>query len=173
MKLTNLARGGVASRVAMAPMRHSNRRLTDKIYTDENLLGTWAAFDCLPNCGERASQGASQILGAGGQTVALAGTTGGGAEVGQTPIDMGDYHVLASCGTAGQNAGNGGSGGAQTRHISNEIKGETRLPSQRASQNSGASADLRRVIDCWPALSEPLKNAISAIVKAVADREGL
>ncbi|MDE3068434.1 MAG: tyrosine-type recombinase/integrase [Verrucomicrobiota bacterium] len=35
---TNLARGGVASRVAMALMRHSDRRLTDKIYTDENLV---------------------------------------------------------------------------------------------------------------------------------------
>jgi hypothetical protein len=42
-----------------------------------------------------------------------------------------------------------------------------------ASQISGASADLQRVIDCWPAVSEPLKNAVSAIVKAVADREGL
>ena len=31
---TNLARAGVASRVAMALMRHSDRRLTDKIYTD-------------------------------------------------------------------------------------------------------------------------------------------
>jgi integrase len=48
---TNLARGGVASRVAMSLMRHSDRRLTDKIYTDENLLGTWAAFDTLPNYG--------------------------------------------------------------------------------------------------------------------------
>lgn len=37
---TNLARGGVASRVAMALMRHSDRRLTDRIYTDESLLGT-------------------------------------------------------------------------------------------------------------------------------------
>jgi integrase len=65
---TNLARGGVASRVAMSLMRHSDRRLTDKIYTDENLLGTWTAFDALPNYSERSSQIASQILGARGQT---------------------------------------------------------------------------------------------------------
>ncbi len=32
---TNLAKAGVPSRVAMALMRHSDRRLTDKIYTDE------------------------------------------------------------------------------------------------------------------------------------------
>jgi integrase len=53
---TNLARGGIASRVAMALMRHSDRRLTDKIYTDENLLGTWAAFDSLPNYAERSKR---------------------------------------------------------------------------------------------------------------------
>jgi hypothetical protein len=44
--------GGAVSRVAMSLMRHSGRRLTDKIYADENLLGTWAAFDTLPNYAE-------------------------------------------------------------------------------------------------------------------------
>lgn len=45
---TNLARGGVASRTAMALMRHSDRRLTDKVYTDESLPGTWSAMhECL------------------------------------------------------------------------------------------------------------------------------
>jgi hypothetical protein len=34
-------------------IERSDRRLTDKIYTDENLLGTWAAFDALPNFAER------------------------------------------------------------------------------------------------------------------------
>jgi integrase len=63
---TNLARGVVASRVAMSLMRHCDRRLTDKVYTDENLLGTWAAFDTLPNYAERASLIASLVLGAGG-----------------------------------------------------------------------------------------------------------
>jgi len=114
---TNLARGGVASRVAMALMRHSDRRLTDKIYTDENLLGTWGAFDSLPNYGEQASQRASQILGASGQSLALAGTTGGGVEVAQTPVNIGVCRVLASCGTTGQNAETGGSGGARTRNL--------------------------------------------------------
>lgn len=64
---TNLVRAGVPSRVAKALVRHSDRRLTDKIYTDENLLGTWAAFDTLPNYTKRASQ----ILVASGQTESL------------------------------------------------------------------------------------------------------
>ena len=62
----NPARGGVASRMAMSVMRHSERRLTNKVDTDENLLDTSGAIDSLPNYGERASQIASQILGAEG-----------------------------------------------------------------------------------------------------------
>jgi hypothetical protein len=39
----NLARAGVPRRVAMSVMRHSDGKLTDKIYTDENLLGVETA----------------------------------------------------------------------------------------------------------------------------------
>ncbi len=114
---TNLARGGVASRVAMALMRHSDRRLTDKIYTDENLLGTWSAFDHLPNFSERASQIASQILGASGHLVSPAGTTSGGAEVNKTLANIDESHVLTLPGTTGHEKENGGSGGARTRNL--------------------------------------------------------
>jgi hypothetical protein len=114
---TNLARGGVASRVAMALMRHSDRRLTDKIYTDENLLGTWAAFDSLPNFTERASQIASQILGASGQAVTLPVTTSTGPEVVKTLVNIDVCHGLASLDATGPNARNGGSGGARTRNL--------------------------------------------------------
>jgi len=114
---TNLARGGVASRVAMALMRHSDRRLTDKIYTDENLLGTWAAFDSLPNYGEQASQIASQILVATGQNVSQPVTMGCGLDSVKTPVKIGDCHVLTLPVTTGHNAGNGGSGGARNRNL--------------------------------------------------------
>ena len=66
----------------------------------------------------------------------------------------------------------GGSGGARTRHKFNEIKGEAGLPSQIASQISGASADLQRVVDSWPALSAPLRAAILAIVDSALPRNG-
>jgi integrase len=114
---TNLARGGVASRIAMALMRHSDRRLTDKIYTDENLLGTWAALDNLPNYGERASQIASQILGARGQAVSLPVTMSDGANDEKTLATIGESHVLTLPDTTGHAAGNGGSGGARTRNL--------------------------------------------------------
>jgi hypothetical protein len=53
----------------MALMRHSDRRLTDKVYTDENLLGTWGAIDSLPDYAKAASPIASLFLGAEGQSV--------------------------------------------------------------------------------------------------------
>ena len=114
---TNLARGGVPGRVTMTLIRHSDRRLTDRIYTDENLLSTWSAFDCLPKYGKQASQIASQILGAPSQNVTLPVTTNGAAEVAETFVNIGVCHGLASSGTTGQNAGNGGSGGARTRNL--------------------------------------------------------
>jgi len=106
----------MGSRVAMTLLRHSDRRLLDEIYTDENLLGTWSAFDHLPNYTEQASQGASQILVATGQNVSSPVTTSCGAEVVKTLVNQGVCHGLAQSVTTGQNAGNGGSGGARTRH---------------------------------------------------------
>jgi integrase len=114
---TNLARGGVASRVAMSLMRHSDRRLTDKIYTDENLLGTWTAFDALPNYAERASQIASQILVAGGQKVSSAVLMHGGNKSVKTIVSIGDCHDLTPAVALGHEMENGGSGGARPRNL--------------------------------------------------------
>ena len=112
---TNLAKGGVASRVAMTLMRHSDRRLTNKIYTDENLLGTWSAFDALPNY--TASQGASQKLVAVSQNGSSGVTMGDGSKAEKSIVDIGKSHIVALDVTSGHNAGNGGSGGARTRNL--------------------------------------------------------
>ena len=114
---TNLARGGVASRVAMALMRHSDRRLTDKVYTDENLLGTSSAIDTLPSYANGASQGASQKLGAGGQNQSSAVATSGGVKAAKSIADIGGIHILTLPVTGSQNYENGGSGGARTRNL--------------------------------------------------------
>ena len=97
----------------MALMWHSDRRLTDKIYTDENLFGTWAAFDSLPNYAEQASQ----ILGAKGQSVSLAVATGGGVKADKTPAIIGGSRILTLSDATGPNVENGGSGGARTRNL--------------------------------------------------------
>src|SRR5580692_4795053 len=98
----------------MSLMRHSDRRLTDKICTDENLLGTWAAFDALPNYSERASQIASQILGAEGPNVTLPDAMNGPKELVKTTAVVGGSHVLTLPDAVGQKQGNGGSGGGRT-----------------------------------------------------------
>ena len=48
---TYLQRNGVNSRVAMELMRHSDRKLTDKIYTDSNLLPLGEVVRNLPDEG--------------------------------------------------------------------------------------------------------------------------
>ena len=114
---TNLANAGVPSRVAMTLMRHSDRRLTDKIYTDENLLGTWSAFDALPSYTKAASQGASQKLGAGSQSGSLAVTMSNGSENEKAIVSIGGSRIVALHVASGHNVGNGGSGGARTRNL--------------------------------------------------------
>jgi hypothetical protein len=96
-------------------MRHSDRRLTDKIYTDENLLGTWAAFDALPNYAEQASQGASHELVAVSQNGSSAVTTNGGGKSNNTIATVDESHILTLPVSTGQNGVNGGSGGARTQ----------------------------------------------------------
>ena len=98
---TNLAKAGVPSRVAMALMRHSDRKLTDKIYTDENLLGTWSAIDALPSYAGEASQGASQELVAVSQEEASAVTTDSRVEASKTTVNIGESHGVASGVTIG------------------------------------------------------------------------
>ena len=99
--------------VAMSLMRHSDWRLTDKVYTDENLLGTWAAFDALPNYSERASQ----ILGADGQSESSAVTVSGGVKVEKTIATIVKSLNVTPFVTSGHDFENGGSGGARTRNL--------------------------------------------------------
>ncbi len=118
---TNLAKASAASRLtsrtAMALMRHSDRRLTDLICTDENLLATVEAFDVLPNCAEEASQMDSRDRAAEGQNGAFHGTTRSAIEPSErskeTQENRGKRLILAYPTLAG----NGGSGGARTRNL--------------------------------------------------------
>ena len=113
---TNLAKGGVASRVAMTLMRHSDRRLTDKIYTDENLLGTAAALDALPRYSQ-GSQGGSQILVQAGLAVSQSVTTEAKENAVQAVESEVVCHGMAQGDMSSPKVGNGGSGGARTRNL--------------------------------------------------------
>lgn len=114
---TRLANSGVPSRVAMALMRHSDRRLTDKIYTDENLLGTWSAIESLPSVVNVASQLASQKPGSDGQPGALSGTVGGGLHSQEMHQINGETRDFAVVDAGNGEGGTGGSDGARTRNL--------------------------------------------------------
>jgi hypothetical protein len=67
----------------------------------------------------------------------------------------------------------GGSGGARTRHKTNEIKGFVGVPSQIASQKPVTlSHGLAQIVAAWDKLSAPLKAAILAIVNTATNEEG-
>ncbi len=99
---TNLARAGVPRRTAMAVMRHSDSKLTDKVYTDENLLGVETAIDVLPTFTGTPSQGASQgasqkpVIGWHGATPAVTIPTLN--ELIKPIENKGESHVLAHAG---------------------------------------------------------------------------
>jgi hypothetical protein len=114
---TNLANAGVASRVAMTLMRHSDRRLTDKIYTDENLLGTSSAIEAIPSYAIAASQGASQSLVASSQIESRVVTVSGGVKTLKAIVNIVGSHDFTPCVTRGREIKNGGSGGARTRNL--------------------------------------------------------
>ena len=114
---TDLGNSRVPSRVAMTLLRHSDRRLLDKIHTDESLLGTWDAFDLLPNYAEQASQGASQGSCAEGHRQSSPVTTAEGPEKEISRMDIGENHFLSLPVFTGQQKESGGSGGTRTRNL--------------------------------------------------------
>ena len=109
---TNLAKAGVSRRTAMSLMRHSDGKLTDKIYTDENLLGTETAIEGMPSFLPLPSLIASLEMGAAGHLASLPVTTDAGVKSDKTIVFAGESHVLTPYVTSGHKVENGGSGGA-------------------------------------------------------------
>lgn len=75
---TRMANSGIPRRVVMALMRHSDPRITDEIYTDENLLGTWSAIEKLPAVSDSGLQLGLHNLGATCHFVSSVGTASEG-----------------------------------------------------------------------------------------------
>jgi len=111
---TNLGNAGVQPAVRQALMRHSDSKLTERIYTDKRMLATWSAMEKLPNLTETLYQGVSQKLVASGHGTAWAGTACGGADMQQTLANTEDSHAVALAVMNGQEAPIGGSDGARS-----------------------------------------------------------
>jgi integrase len=91
---TFLQRNDIPQRFAMKLMRHSDMKLTAKVYTDETQLPIYDAIKGLPWLLDH-TQIRAQISGAAGQNVAQAGAASEGKEHAETPVYGGVYHTLA------------------------------------------------------------------------------
>jgi integrase len=98
---TFLQRNGVAQRFAMKLMRHSDIKLTAKVYTDEAQLPIYESIKGLPRLGG-CTQIRAQISGPEGQNVAQAVATGEGAKSDKTLANGGDCLGLAPLAAEGK-----------------------------------------------------------------------
>ena len=114
---TNLGNAGVAPAVRQALMRHSDSKLTERIYTDKRMLATWSAIEKLPSYTAGLSQGVSQSLVANGHGASSAVMESVGAYVEKMPVNIGESHLVSVGGTSGHDGENGGSDGARTRNL--------------------------------------------------------
>ena len=83
---TFLQRNGIAQRFAMKLMRHSDIKLTSKVYTDEMQLPIYDAIKDLPRL-KGYTQIRAQILGAAGQNVSQADAQSEGKKTHGTPVN--------------------------------------------------------------------------------------
>lgn len=104
---TNLHLAGVPLREAMELMRHSDVRLTMKIYADSSLFALRPAIEkLLPwNCAEDDSQRDSQKLGAEGPLASLAGTVNDDSKNENQPVNMGLKSLSVTLGHGGAESG--------------------------------------------------------------------
>ena len=93
---TFLQRNGIAQRFAMKLMRHSDIKLTAKVYTDETQSPIYDSIKNLPRLGGH-TQIRAQILGAEGQNVAQPVEVVEGSNTHVTPVNGGGSHALAHC----------------------------------------------------------------------------
>ena len=91
---TFLQRNGIAQRFAMKLMRHSDIKLTAKVYTDETQLPIYDSAKNLPRLAG-CTQIRAQILGLDGLNVAQAVAKDEGMKVDNAIENIGDYPLLA------------------------------------------------------------------------------
>ena len=112
---TNLGRADVPLPVRMEAMRHSDPKLTTRIYTDVSKPPTAKAFVSLPSFKQgEYTQKYTQLPGADGQNWSCSGTDGVTANADESVADKGDSHSLAQNDMVGQENKNGSKGRTRT-----------------------------------------------------------
>jgi integrase len=114
---TNLGNAGIAPAVRQALMRHSDSKLTERIYTYKRGLATWSAIEKLPCYTAALSQGVSQSLVANGHGASSAVTECIGLHSEKMPVNIDESHLVALSVTSGHDGEIGGSDGARSRPL--------------------------------------------------------
>ena len=124
---TFLQRNDIPQRFAMKLMRHSDIKLTAKVYTDETQLPVYEAIRGLPRLLDH-TQIRAQISGAAGQNVAQAGAASEGKDSAEIPVKGGVCRGLAHGDAMGKN---GASEGIRTldTHVGNVMLYQAELRS--------------------------------------------
>jgi integrase len=124
---TFLQRNDIPQRFAMKLMRHSDMKLTAKVYTDETQLPIYDAIKGLPWLMDH-TQIRAQISGAAGQNVAQAGAASEGKYSAETPCE---WRGLSGFGAGRRNGANGASEGIRTldNHVGNVMLYQAELRS--------------------------------------------
>lgn len=180
---TQLARAQVPPRVAMELMRHSDLRLTMKVYTDSALLPTSDALDNLPWYGDIAGEAVAQATGT--DHVVARDAQKDTQKVGRTcPVATGPVTVLSHA-AQGKPAENKrdcpdlSGRGRTTADTASSSAGRTRIyrksgvaiapvavDTQNHTQSGEIDPDLMIVIGAWPKLGVELRAGVLAIVRA-------
>ena len=92
---TNLGNAGAQPAIRQALMRHSDSKLTERIYTDKQMLATWPAMDKLPNLTEGLYQGVYQKFDTNRPGLSQAVTVIGEENSEETPENIEESHHLA------------------------------------------------------------------------------
>lgn len=108
--ITNMGRAGVGGRIAMEAARHSDQRLTDRVYTDASRLPMVAAFAVLPRFLDD-SHIDSHILDATGHDVAQGVSAAGGANGAQVVVRKGTRREESRLGISSHSGSKTGGGG--------------------------------------------------------------
>lgn len=165
---TFLQRNDIPQRFAMKLMRHSDMKLTAKVYTDETQLPIYDAIKVLPRL-LGYTQIRAQISGAAGQNVAQTDAATEEEKSEKTPVNGGSCRTLALSDGVQEMERAKGFEPSTLKLQTVQPQCVTQLSdwgyTQIRAQDSGlVNGELAEVVQAWPSLSQPLKAAILAIV---------
>ena len=173
---TNLAAQGVPMRLAMAHMRHSDIKLTSKIYTDVSALPIAEAVDALPRYLDSPDESGGAHIGAQAQdagchVLSPTGTDGVAMNADVNPLAQRNRTCHGTSCLGQSNAGNkvepGGIEPTENGGSEDGSGGGAHIGAQETRPDDG-DEHLRKLLRHWPGLPDDQKAIVADMVRDVA-----